>query len=1467
MGNSSLFKVLAVIGLSSAMVASVAGGIVVGTSVATSNYEKAQQENKGENKPVVKVEKTNSYDYLDEYVITYEDGTTSEFFVFKDAEGKPKASVYPTADGLVPTVVVGENGNWVVNGVDSGVLAQAPSGYNYRSIVSIIKTGTEGLVDTYTITYSDNTTSAFTVTNGENGEQGIQGVKGLDGHTPVVTIENGYWTVDGVATEVLAQGPKGDPGENGKSAYEIAKDHGYTGTEEEWLASLIGEAGAAGVNGTNGNNGKSAYELAVDNGYQGTLEQWLATLVGAAGAAGANGENGANGKSAYELAVENGFTGSLAEWLVSLVGAQGEAGQNGNNGKSAYELAVENGYQGTEQEWLASLVGAAGANGENGANGKSAYELAQEQGFDGTLDEWLASLVGAQGAAGQNGENGQAGENGKSAYELAVDNGYQGTLEQWLDSLKGEAGQAGQNGQNGANGKSAYELAVDAGYTGTLEQWLASLVGEAGAAGQNGQDGANGKSAYEIAKDHGYTGTEEEWLASLVGAAGAAGAAGQNGQDGVNGKSAYELAVENGFQGSVTEWLASLKGEKGDAGRSIVSVTEIDDGDNNEKTHKYEITYSEGNPSYFVVTDGADGANGAQGIQGVKGDDGHTPVITINAQGYWVIDGTATTTYAVGPKGDQGDPGQNGQDGKSVLTGNGAPAASLGNDGDTYLDLDSLNLYTKTSTGWGSPVANIKGATGAAGQNGTNGTNGQNGAAGANGADGVSITSAVINASGNLIISYSDGTTSNAGNVVNTTTYTVSFDSDGGSTVADIEDVNFGATIHAPTEPTKAGYIFQGWYTPDGAKWSFNKDVVVKDFTLFARWGQFKVVSGTLTQTTATGDVVIPAVVDGQIVERIGASAFFNSNVTSVVVPATVRVIADEAFRGISNLTKVYLLDGLTEICPGAFMECTSLKQIVIPETVKTIGKSAFKGCSSLESMTLPFIGRDSDSTNDDTCYLGYIFGGDNADANETSVPSSLKTIALHEGIDRIGYKSFQETRIKNVIFPDSLETVGMYSFYNCQDLENVTFKPSSKLNLIAALSFAHCYKLKTIDIPETVTYIGNYAFEHAGLTSIVIPANCDRVIDGAFYGCTSLRSMTIRSSIKTTANTTNHYRFGWYFAPNGVDTDDATTQYVPNSLREIIIDCASIPDYAFKNCTTIEKIVVEESVTSIGAGAFMGCSSLKELTVPYVGAQATDTSEKAKLGYFFTDAETAVDNNTYNTYAPASLETVTITGSDDGHAIREYAFAKNTSIKHIVLGEKLTEIGTWAFYRSTVETINLDNVVTLDECALYNCSYLRDFGTPKKLTTIGEFAFYGCITLPKADLSEAPLNIPANSSSISIFQRCTFLKEVKLPTNCSTFKAIPTQMFDACYCLETVYIPDSVEVIGNSAFGSCYSLSSLRLHVGITFVGSSAFRYCKLHVVVYNDPNGFTWSTFQSTYLNSSDNAPAFTDAHVIQG
>lgn len=127
-------------------------------------------------------------------------------------------------DGESPTITISDDGYWVINGVKSNVKATGQKGEDGQkgkdgvSIQNIEKTSTSGSVDTYTITYSDGSTSTFKVTNGVDGNQGIQGEKGEDGRTPTISIsEDGYWVIDGVKSTTLAQGVKGDTGEKGDS--------------------------------------------------------------------------------------------------------------------------------------------------------------------------------------------------------------------------------------------------------------------------------------------------------------------------------------------------------------------------------------------------------------------------------------------------------------------------------------------------------------------------------------------------------------------------------------------------------------------------------------------------------------------------------------------------------------------------------------------------------------------------------------------------------------------------------------------------------------------------------------------------------------------------------------------------------------------------------------------------------------------------------------------------------------------------------------------------------------------------------------------------------------------------------------------------------------------------------------------------------------------------------------------------
>ena len=120
-----------------------------------------------------------------------------------------------------------------------------------------------------------------------------------------------------------------------------------------------------------------------------------------------------------------------------------------------------------------------------------------------------------------------------------------------------------------------------------------------------------------------------------------------------------------------------------------------------------------------------------------NGDGGNqgSAVPSIGYNGNWWIDGVDTGIKAVGEDGEQGVPGQ---DGTSLLTGNGAPHPALGKDGDSYIDLDSWDFYTKAGGQWISS-GNIKGEQGAPGQDGAEGSSGSDGAQGIPGQDGTSL--------------------------------------------------------------------------------------------------------------------------------------------------------------------------------------------------------------------------------------------------------------------------------------------------------------------------------------------------------------------------------------------------------------------------------------------------------------------------------------------------------------------------------------------------------------------------------------------------------------------------------------------------------------------------------------------------------------------------------------------------------
>lgn len=234
-----------------------------------------------------------------------------------------------------------------------------------------------------------------------------------DGETPIPPTPDLYAQLLDAIDKKIASLHDGKDGVDGKSAYEIAVDNGYPGTEQAWLASLKGDKGDTGEPGAAGEKGEPGEKG--DTGAAGK--------DGRDGTDGAAGRDGVNGASAYEIAVQHGYSGSETAWLESLHGADGAKGDTGVAGaKGEKGDTGATGAKGEKGE--KGDPGSTGAAGKDGAAGKSAYQIAVASGFDGTEQAWLASLKGEKGdkgdtgAAGAKGEKGDKGDPGKDGTDV-----------------------------------------------------------------------------------------------------------------------------------------------------------------------------------------------------------------------------------------------------------------------------------------------------------------------------------------------------------------------------------------------------------------------------------------------------------------------------------------------------------------------------------------------------------------------------------------------------------------------------------------------------------------------------------------------------------------------------------------------------------------------------------------------------------------------------------------------------------------------------------------------------------------------------------------------------------------------------------------------------------------------------------------------------------------------------------------
>lgn len=154
----------------------------------------------------------------------------------------------------------------------------------------------------------------------------------------------------------------------------------------------------------------------------------------------------------------------------------------------------------------------------------------------------------------------------------------------------------------------------------------------------------------------------------------------------------------------------------------------------------------------------------------------------------------------------------------------------------------------------------------------------------------------------------------------------------------------------------------------------------------------------------------------------------------------------------------------VTAIAEEAFIGCSNFTKITVPDSVETIGERAFFGCSTLESITLPFVGATKDGSGPSD--FAYVFG---------DVPLSLRTLVITGGTTLPDRAFAYRANLTSITLPNTLRTIGQEAFFECIGLTEIVIPDG--VTVIRGFAFDHCTKLSSATIPGSVTEIGNFAF------------------------------------------------------------------------------------------------------------------------------------------------------------------------------------------------------------------------------------------------------------------------------------------------------------------------------------------------------------------------------------------------------
>ncbi len=555
-----------------------------------------------------------------------------------------------------------------------------------------------------------------------------------------------------------------------------------------------------------------------------------------------------------------------------------------------------------------------------------------------------------------------------------------------------------------------------------------------------------------------------------------------------------------------------------------------------------------------------------------------------------------------------------------------------------------------------------------------------------------------------------------------------------------------------------------------------------------------EIADGAFEKNPGIKTVSIP---DG--VKRMGSSVFNDCiSLKNVSVPDSVIRIGDSVFRNCKSLTSVNIPDGIASISSSLFEFCTSLKSIAIPESVSEIGSFAFYYCTSLEKIIIPKnVVRIDEYAFVDTPWLNnhtdknpiFIFNGILIDGEkctgEVVIPEGIKAI-------QSGVFSYNE-EITGVKIPESVTDIESDAFEGCTNLSNVTLPDT--LEVIGYNAFTNCTALTEITIPESVVTIEDEAigfiisYDENGNGEPT--KNENFVIKG--YDLTEAAAYASKYDFefvslgKAPSFSASSGKFGDNITWT-LDEDGTLTLSGKGEMND------SVYESPFINNRYIEKIIIEDGITSVSHMAFDGCKNLKSVVLPegitYISYSAFYNCINLKEINF-----------------PDSLNTIS-----DG------AFCNCNSLENVVIPENVENIDSSAFWN----TKWLDNIIEENEMVIVNNILIDgskckgDVVIPDGVKIISEFAFYSNTSITSVKIPDSVKEIEYNS-----FEGCYNLESVNIPDGITKIKS---NTFSRCDSLESITIPESVKIIDFYAFAYCTNLSEVTLPEKIEYIGEGAF-------------------------------------------